>query len=167
MKYRLLYLLLSLALVTSLVLVKVWIVPYFLWILFPSSEFVSKLYEIFLMAFGGVTALLFITLGYIGKHFFHIGNLTHLFLHFFIQLPFTVHAFLQEMSVSHITLGLARFADGWCGLIAEPTRLLFMVYPWTDVFAIGLSFLLLVVGRIIEIVDEEYPLRNRRKVERI
>lgn len=62
------------------------------------------------------------------------------------------------------------FTEGWYGLMAEPTRLIFMVYPWTDIFAIAASFVFLAIGRTIEIVDEGRlweQTQNRMKVGRI
>lgn len=150
-----------------MVLVKLWVIPFTLWHLFPQTDLMSRLYEVFIMAFGGVTFLLFIVLGYLGKHAFHIDLSKHLLLHFMIQLPFGMHALLQEVTDASPLLGVARvFAEGWCGLVGEPTRLLFMVYPWTDIFAIIASFIFLSIGRTIEIVDEDRRwIQQRQKIK--
>ncbi|RXT13923.1 hypothetical protein [Ammoniphilus sp. CFH 90114] len=158
------YLFFSTGLLSTMVLVKLWVIPFTLWHLFPQNDLVSRLYEVLIMGFGGVTFLLFIVLGYLGKHAFHINLSKHLFLHFVIQFPFAMHAILQEVTDARPLIGVARvFAEGWCGLIAEPTRLLFMVYPWTDIFAIFASFVFLSIGRTIDIVDEDKDWIGQRK----
>lgn len=161
------YLFFSTGLLSAMVLVKLWVIPFTLWHLFPQTDLMSRLYEVFIMAFGGVTFLLFIVLGYLGKHAFHIDLSKHLLLHFMIQLPFGMHALLQEVTDASPLLGVARvFAEGWCGLVGEPTRLLFMVYPWTDIFAIIASFIFLSIGRTIEIVDEDRRwIQQRQKIK--
>lgn len=165
------YLVLSIAVITAMVLIKLWVVPFTLWHLFPQTDLVSRLYEVLIMAFGGVTLLLFIIQGYVGKHFFQLSRSSHLLLHFTIQLPFGLHAYIQEVSENPEMIGWTHsFAEGWCGLIAEPTRLMLLVYPWTDIFAIVASFVFLAIGRTIEIVDEDklwQKQRNHVKVGRI
>lgn len=154
-----------------MVLIKLWVIPFVLWHLFPQTDLISKLYEVFIMAIGGVTFLLFIIQGYIGKHFFHFKWGTHLFLNFIIQLPFAIHAYLEGSMKTSLMMGWDQvFIEGWYGLVAEPTRLIFMVYPWTDIFAIVASFIFIAIGRTIDIADEEYswePTRKRMKVGKI
>ncbi len=165
------YLVLSIGSISAMVLIKLWVVPFTLWHLFPQTDLVSRLYEVLIMAFGGVTFLLFIIQGYAGKHFFQLSRSSHLLLHFTIQLPFGLHAYIQEITGDAEMIGwIDTFAEGWCGLIAEPTRLMLLVYPWTDIFAIVASFVFLVIGRTIEIVDEDkrwQKQRNHVKVGRI
>jgi hypothetical protein len=166
LRRQLTYLSLSACLLTIMVLIKLWIVPFALWSLFPQTDLISRLYEVLIMGFGAVTFLLFIVLGYVGKHTFQIGFWQHLFLHFILQSPFAIHAFLHQIMETE-ALGFSTiFADGWCGLIAEPTRLLFMVYPWTDIFAILASFAFLSIGRKIEITDEEkFGVQGRNRIK--
>jgi hypothetical protein len=162
MNKHLIYLCLSIIFLSTMVLVKLWIIPYMLLHLFPQSDLVSKINEVSIMVVGGLTFLLFMILGYIGKHIFSMSLKGHLGLHFVIQIPFIIHAFLQQALQKDNSMGLLHvFAEGWCGLIAEPTRLLFMVYPWTDAAAILSSFFFLGLGRSIEIVDEDMKWKDR------
>jgi len=163
----LIYLALSIGMITVLVAIKLWIIPFSLWQLFPQNDLVSRLYEVFIMAMGGVTFLSFIVLGYIGKNTFHFEFIHHVTLHFLLQLPFAFHAFLQEISfdLNGYLSGMTIFSNGWSGLIAEPTRLIFMVYPWTDIFAIVASFVFLTIGRTIEIVDEDQSTKQRMRIK--
>lgn len=154
-----------------MVLMKMWVIPYILANLFPQTDLTSKLYEIFIMIFGGVTFLFFIILGYAGKHFLKFQWTTHFFLNFLIQFPFALHALYEEMNSTSLLMGWGQvFTESWYGLMAEPTRLIFMVYPWTDLFAIVASFVFIAIGRNIEIVDEGrlwQQTRNRMKAGRI
>ncbi|MBP1933430.1 hypothetical protein [Ammoniphilus resinae] len=166
MQRSLIYLVMSIGVITALVVIKLWVIPFSLWHLFPQNDLVSRLYEVFIMAIGGMTFLSFIVLGYIGKNTFHFGFLHHLMLHFLLQLPFAFFAFLEELSLttSHLN-GLMIFSNSWSGLIAEPTRLIFMVYPWTDIFALVASFVFLSIGRSIEIVDEDQVTNQRMRLK--
>ncbi|HJV44558.1 MAG TPA: hypothetical protein VJ824_02400 [Bacillota bacterium] len=170
MRHQLTYLFISTGLLSVMVLVKLWVVPFALWKLFPQTDLISRLYEVIIMGFGGVTFLMYIVLGYIGKHVFHIRYLGHLFLYFILQSPFALHIFFRQIMEKQTVGFMAIFADGWCGLIAEPTRLMFMVYPWTDAFAIITSFIFLSIGRKIEIKDEQihnHRMGNQIKVGKI
>jgi len=158
-------------LLSLMVFIKLWIIPYVLGNLFPQTDLISKLYEVFIMVCGGITFLLFIIQGYIGKHLCRFHWMTHFLLNFLIQLPFMMHALYEEIKRTPMLMGWGQvFTEGWYGLMAEPTRLIFMVYPWTDIFAIVASFIFLAIGRTIEIVDEDRlwkQTRNRVKVGRI
>jgi len=165
------YLCLTMGLMSFMVFIKLWLIPFVLGNLFPQTDLVSKLYEVLIMVFGGITFLLFIIQGYIGKHFFQFHWTTHFLLNFLIQLPFAMHALYEELRRTSMMMGWGQvFTEGWYGLMAEPTRLIFMVYPWTDIFAIAASFVFLAIGRTIEIVDEGRlweQTQNRMKVGRI
>ncbi|WP_205628877.1 hypothetical protein, partial [Acinetobacter baumannii] len=74
-----------------------------------------------------------------------------------LQAPFFLHGWLkmQEIVPREYTF-LYSFAEGWCSLLAEPIRLLFFVYPWTDVIAVLASLALVLLGRFIRNEESEF-----------
>src|SRR5699024_6257103 len=108
---------------------------------------------------------LFMIQGYIGKHIFKFSWSIHLLLHFLVQLPFTWHVIVARLRDTPWVVDV--FMAGWYGLIAEPTRLILMIYSGTDAVSLIASFIFVAMGRKVEIADEQQiweQARNRIKV---
>ncbi|MFT9847581.1 hypothetical protein [Aneurinibacillus sp. REN35] len=141
---------LSLIAVAVLVIVKIWLFPYLLHRLFPESDTGALVYEMLVLSLGGVTLVLYMFLGHYGKYRAYLSRRAQMGVVLFLQAPFFLHGWLkmQEIAPQKYTL-LYSFAEGWCSLLAEPIRLLFFVYPWTDAIAVLASFTLVLLGRFI------------------
>lgn len=134
--------------IAILVVCKVWIFPYMLHRMLAIGDLGALLYEMGILVLGSTALIMYVLLGHIGKYHFRLGRRHQLACVLMLQLPFFLHGWLKMMSVSpHMMTPLYEFAEGWCSLIAEPIRLLFFVYPWTDVIAVTLSLLLVWIGR--------------------
>lgn len=160
MRKCVLYLCLTIGLLSILVFAKLWLIPFFIWNIFPQNDLMSKIYEVLIIAFGGIAFLLFIILGYIGKRLFQFSRGIHLALHFMAHLPFAARALSAEPEAASSMLDV--FVQGWSGLLAEPARLVFMEYDKIDALSIVASFLFIAIGRKIEIVDEQQRWRHTK-----
>ncbi|RKD25725.1 hypothetical protein BEP19_01930 [Ammoniphilus oxalaticus] len=171
MRKYIVYLCLTIGLLSLMVFIKIWVIPFLLWNLFPQNDLISKIYEVMIILFGGCAFLLFTLQGYLGKRVFQFHWSTHFLLHSIVQLPFALHVLFEGLRKSRLMLDWGHvFTEGWYGLLAEPTRLILMAYHGTDVFAIAASFLFLALGRKIEIADEQQlwdQARKRMKVGRV
>lgn len=131
-----------------LVICKVWFFPYVLHRTLAIGDLGALLYEMGILILGSAALIMYVLLGHIGKYRFRLGRRRQLSVALLLQTPFFLHGWLKMASVNPRTITpLYEFAEGWCSLIAEPIRLLFFVYPWTDIIAVTLSLLLVWIGR--------------------
>ncbi|WP_047152613.1 hypothetical protein [Aneurinibacillus tyrosinisolvens] len=154
------YGLVSVLTIAGLVWLKIWLFPYLLWRTLSASDAGAIVYEMLILILGALTFIVYVALGHLGKYHFYLSRGQHLLATLLIQAPFFLHGWLkiQHIDPKKVT-ALYQFAEGWCSLLAEPIRLLFFVYPWTDIIAVFLSFFLVLVGRAIEKgTDEIYHL---------
>jgi hypothetical protein len=162
------YVYFSIITLSIVIMFKLWIVPYVLTTLFSHSDLVSRVYEIFIMFTGVTTLLLMIFLGYLGRHLYDLSLAQQATLNGLIQTPYLIHILAESPSINGDSVGfLSIFAEAWYGLVAEPIRFLFMVYPWTDIFALLLGFVCLSIGRFIEIVDEDSIQLHKKQPKKV
>ncbi|GAB7387530.1 hypothetical protein BSNK01_13670 [Bacillaceae bacterium] len=138
-----------------MVTIKMIVLPYVIWQIFPLSDLGATIYEICIMSFGGLTACLYLYLGYLAKRKYALSLLSHIGSYLLVQFPFVSYALLKQAAVQpERIVSFFRWAEEWVGLLAEPARLLFMVYPWTDFFALLFGLCLTVAGRRVELAAE-------------
>lgn len=159
------YSMLCISVVSILVICKVWFFPYVLHRALAVSDLGALLYEMSILILGSTALIVYVLLGHIGKYYFRLGRRRQLSVALLLQFPFFLHGGLKMASVSPRTVTpLYEFAEGWCSLIAEPIRLLFFVYPWTDITAVILGMLLIWVGRGLRTeIDDFFFFWERKK----
>lgn len=138
----------------SVMVLKEWVFPFFIWRLFPTGDMAAQMLEWMMIIVSVITCFIYLGLGSSSKHFLHLTRKEGVYVFCLLHLPFP----LMEWSGLNAVPGsvwLDSIGQSWSGLIGDGMKL-FIPLSW--IHSAGwltlFTLFLFMVGRRLKVEDE-------------
>lgn len=138
----------------SVMMLKEWVFPFFVWRLFPTGDLAAQMLEWMMIMVGVITCFIYLGLGSSSKYFLHLSGKEGVYVFCLVHLPFP----LIEWSGLNAVPGLVwldSVGQSWSGLIGDGMKL-FIPMSWAHSagWLTLFTLFLFIVGRRLKVEDE-------------